>query len=231
MGGTGVAWVTFDCYGTLIDWESGVVEALAPFLPAPVDRAAVAERYIALEAEVERDAYRPYAEVLALASARLAADLGRPLPPGRERALPDSLPSWRPFPDAPPALGALRDAGYRLAILSNVDRALLAASVARLGVAPDLSVTAEDCRSYKPAPDHWRRFEALSGAGPANTVHVAASLFHDIAPASALGYPTVFVNRRSAPAGSVSPTREVRDLATLAPVIAALGLRGARGAP
>src|SRR5712691_1942481 len=146
-----VDWVTFDCYGTLIDWEGGVADALTPFLPPPVDRSALAARYIALEAEVEHEAYRPYREILAVAGTRLMAALGYPLRPGQERVLPDSLHVWRPFPEVPAALRALRAQGRRLAILSNVDRDLLGASIVHLGVEPDLAVTAEDCRSNKPA--------------------------------------------------------------------------------
>jgi 2-haloalkanoic acid dehalogenase type II len=218
-----VEWITFDCYGTLIDWEGGVADALSPFLPPPVDRATLAARYIAVEAEVEHEAYRPYREVLAIASGRLMAALAHPLPVGRERILPDSLPSWRPFAEVPEALRTLRGAGYHLAILSNVDRDLLTTSIRQLGVEPDLTITAEDSRSYKPAPGHWHRFRELSGAGPASTVHVAASLFHDIAAATPLGYRTVFVNRHDAPVTGVTPTRTVRDLHTILSVIDELG--------
>ena len=214
-----VEWITFDCYGTLIDWEGGVADALSPFLPAPVDRPALAARYIMIEAEFEHESYRPYREVLAGASARLMSELGRPLPSDRARVLPDSLPSWRPFPEVPDALRSLRDAGYRLAILSNVDRDLLSASIGRLGVKPDLTVTAEDCRSYRPAPGHWDRFRTLSGAAPERTVHVAASLFHDIVPAASFGYRTVFVNRHGAAVGGAIPTRTVRDLGPIRAVI------------
>ena len=213
-----VEWITFDCYGTLIDWEGGVAGALAPFLPAPVDRAALAARYIAIEAEVEHEAYRPYHEILAVASARLMAALGHPFPADRERVLPDSLPSWRPFPEVPAVLRALQSEGRRLAILSNVDHALLRSSIARLGVEPHLTVTAEDCRSYKPARGHWDRFRDLSGAAAAATVHVAASQFHDIVPATALGFRTVFVNRHGEPVAA-APTRAVPDLRALPEVI------------
>ena len=218
-----IEWITFDCYGTLIDWESGVSDALSPFLPPPVDRAALAAQYIAIEAAVEGECYRPYGDVLATAGARLLESLGHPLPPGRERVLPNSLGSWRPFPEVPEALRALQVGGYRLAILSNVDRDLLAASIIHLGIEPDLAITAEDCQSYKPAPGHWRRFQALSGAEPASTVHVAASLFHDIATAASLGYRTVFVNRHGAPVTGVAPTRVVRDLRVIRTIIDELG--------
>jgi len=217
-----VDWITFDCYGTLIDWEGGVADALGPFLPHPVGRAALAARYIAVEAEVEGERYRRYRDVLAETAVRVMKALGHPLPAGRERVLADALPSWRPFPEAPQALGALHTAGYRLAILSNVDRDLLAASIDHLGVQPDLTVTAEDCQSYKPARAHWDRFEKLSGTSPARTIHVAASVFHDIVPASALGYRTVLVNRHNAPVTEATPTRVLADLRALPATIAEL---------
>ena len=219
-----VDWVTFDCYGTLIDWERGIIDALRGFLPPAFEERALAERYIAAEAEVEREAYRPYSEVLALASGRLMAALGRPLAADQSRILPESLPLWRPFPEAPEAMRAVRAGGRHLAILSNVDRELLARSIVRLGVEPDLIVTAEDCRSYKPAPGHWERFRALSGASPAVTVHVAASLFHDIVPATAQGYRTVFINRggEPQPPGAAGPTCTLTDLTALPGVIDAL---------
>ena len=214
-----VEWITFDCYGTLIDWEGGVADALSPFLPPPVDRAALAARYITVEAEIEHQSYRPYREILAAASARLMNELGHPLPPEHARVLPDSLRSWRPFPEVPEALRSLQTAGHHLAILSNVDRDLLSASIALLGVEPDLIVTAEDCRSYKPAPGHWIRFSSLAAAGPEHTVHIAASLFHDIVPAASVGYRTVFVNRHDAPVRGATPTRTVHDLSSIGAVI------------
>lgn len=215
-------WITFDCYGTLIDWEGGIADALAPLLPQPVDRRALAARYIAVEAGVEQETYRPYREVLAEASGRLMAQLGHPLPPGHKRVLPESLPQWRPFPEVPGALRALQDAGYCLAILSNVDRDLIAASIPQLGIRPDLVVTAEDCRSYKPAPGHWTYFQAQTGATPAGTVHVFASQHHDLEPAAALGYRTVFVNRHDEPLGRTRPTRTLRDLERLPETIGRL---------
>jgi 2-haloalkanoic acid dehalogenase type II len=214
-----VDWVTFDCYGTLIDWEGGVADALSPFLPPPVDRAALAARYITVEAEFEHESYRPYREILAAASGRLMTELGHPLPREHAQVLPDSLRAWRPFPEVPDALRSLRNAGYRLAILSNVDRDLLSASIALLGIEPDVIVTAEDCRSYKPATGHWIRFGSLAAAGPERTVHTAASLFHDIVPAASLGYRTVFVNRRGLPVRGAAPTRAVRTLSSIRAVI------------
>lgn len=210
-----IEWLTFDCYGTLIDWEGGVHEALAPLLPRALDRDELGRLYIAVEAEVERAEYLRYREVLDRASRLLLERLGKPLAPGAPSPLPGSLASWRPFGEVPGALRELRRRGYRLAILSNVDRDLLAASVARLGLEPDLAITAEDCGSYKPAPGHWRLFRERSGAPPERTLHVGASLYHDVRPATALGYRTVFVDRHGEPAGGARPTRVLRDLSGL----------------
>lgn len=219
-----IEWLTFDCYGTLIDWEGGVTDALGPFLGGSSDPQALAQRYIETEAQVEHEAYRPYREVLAEASGRLMRALGHPLPAGRGQVLPDSLPRWRPFPEVPETLRRLRDRGYRLAILSNVDRDLINTSVPLLGVAPDLIVTAEDCRSYKPAPGHWTLFETRAGSGPERTIHIGASLFHDMAPAAAFGYRTVFINRHGEPVTGASPTRVLPDLRSLPGTVEQLSL-------
>lgn len=207
-----VGWLTFDCYGTLIDWERGVADALLPLLPAGTDRTALAERYIEVEAEVEKGEHLLYRDVLDRAGRRLLAEKGRPLPDDAVSPLPGSLPSWPPFPEVPAALRELRARGYRLAILSNVDRDLLAASIRNIGVEPDLAVTAEDVKSYKPARGHWWRFEELTGSGTASTIHVAASLYHDIRPTAEWGYRNVWIARRSEPLRGASPTRILPDL-------------------
>jgi 2-haloacid dehalogenase len=225
-----IEWATFDCYGTLVDWEAGIAGALRRLLAeagAPPEVRAlgtheVAVRYIETEAEVESGPYRSYRDVLATTARRLCARLGVELPPGREQALPDSLPAWQPFPETGEALGALRALGVKLAILSNVDRALIAASIERIGVAPDLLVTAEDARSYKPAPGHWRTFAERSQASPAATLHVGASIYHDMIPAAALGYRTVFINRHAEPVAGCSPHAVLPDLRGLPAIVATL---------
>ena len=211
-------WVTFDCYGTLIDWEGGVADALLPLLPGEVDRAALARRYIEIEAGVEGDHYISYREVLDRAGRAVLREHGVE---GRS-PLPASLPSWRPFPEVPAALRELRARGYKLAILSNVDRDLLDHSIASLGVAPDLAVTAQDCGSYKPAPGHWERFLREARATTEDTIHVGASQYHDMRPAAALGFRTVFVDRHSEEL-TTSPTRVIADLSALPETIAQLG--------
>ena len=212
-----VRWCTFDCYGTLIDWEGGVTDALLPLLPKPVDRDALAKEYIEIEAMVEHGEYLRYRDVLDRAGRALllAHGVDRPSP------LPASLPSWRAFPEVPAALRALQEAGRKIAILSNVDRDLIATSMPKLGITPDLVVTAEDVGSYKPAPGHWQRFAELTGASTADTVHVGASQYHDMVPAAGLGYRTVFIDRHGERLVS-SPTRVLRTVAGLPRAIAEL---------
>ena len=212
-----IRWCTFDCYGTLIDWEGGVAEALLPLFETPPDRDRLAKEYIETEATVESGRYLRYHEVLDQAGKALLRKYGidRPSP------LPASLPGWVAFPEVPAALRALQTGGRRVAILSNVDRDLIATSIPKLGIAPDLVVTAEDVGSYKPAAGHWTRFAELTGASTADTVHVGASQYHDMVPAAALGYRTVFIDRHGEPLVS-SPTRVLRDLAGLPGAIAEL---------
>jgi 2-haloacid dehalogenase len=175
-----------------------------------------------VEKQVESGAYLSYRQVLDRAGRRLLEELGRPLAEEEPSPLPRSLPSWPAFPEVPGTLQALRERGYRLAILSNVDRDLLASSIARLGLEPDLAVTAEDARSYKPAAGHWRAFESRTGAGPQRTVHVAASLYHDIRAAGALGFRTVWIDRHSESPADAAPTRTLPDLTRLPEVVGEL---------
>jgi len=216
-----IEWVTFDCYGTLIDWERGITDAILPHLRGePKDRRGLewrrdlARRYIQIEADVEAEAYRRYSDVLDLAGRRLLDAVGAPLSKDAGSPLPSSLGSWPPFPEVPGALAELKSRGRKIAILSNVDRDLLSLSIAKLGTEPDLAITAEDAGSYKPAPGHWRLFAERSGAGPRVTIHVGASQYHDMRPAAALGYGTVFIDRHGERL-ETSPTRVLRDLSTL----------------
>ena len=213
--GVADSWVTFDCYGTLIDWESGVADAIAPLLPRAVDRRALAKRYIEIEASVEGERYLSYREILDRAGTALLREHGVDAP----SPLLASLPSWRPFPEVTAALEELRARGHRLAILSNVDRDLLDHSIEALGQRPDLAITAEDCGSYKPAPGHWQRFLRDSGVTSASVVHVGASQYHDMRPAAALGFRTVFVDRHGEELVT-APTRVIPDLSPLRRTIA-----------
>lgn len=206
-------WATFDCYGTLIDWNAGIraeLEALFGAERAP----ALLARYHELEPEVQAEAYRSYAEVLTLTLERLAADAGLTIPEGETGVLARSLPDWPAFPEVPKALEELRRRGWSLAILSNSDRDLIAASQRQLGVPVDVAVVAEETGSYKPAHAHWERFFELTTADREHHVHVAASLFHDVAPARELGLNVVWINRLGEEPGP-EPDRELTDLAEL----------------
>jgi 2-haloacid dehalogenase len=187
--GGGERWATFDCYGTLIDWNAGIGRELERLFGA-ARAGELLHAYHELEPQIQReDSARSYREVMAIALARLGA-------PGDEQdALARSLPGWDPFAEVPAALTEARRHGWRLAVLSNTDRDFLAASLARIGVEFDLTVVASELGSYKPAPAHWQEFFARSGAARNDHVHVGASLFHDIAPAARLGLRTVWINR------------------------------------
>lgn len=203
-----IRWATFDCYGTLVDWNAGLGRELERLFGA----ARVGEllhAYHELEPQIQReDPTRSYREVMAIALARLGA------PAQEQDALGRSLPSWEPFAEVPGALEGARAAGWRLAVLSNTDRDFLDASLARIGVEFELSVVASEIGSYKPLRAHWDAFFAQSGADPRAHVHVAASLFHDVAPATALGLRTVWVNRLGEEA-EPQPDVELRSLAGL----------------
>ena len=187
-------WATFDCYGTLVDWNGGLWTEFATVWPdANTDR--LLELYHHVEPLIEEDGDLTYDEVLVRALAAVGAIAGEAVPIGREHALAESLPSWPTFPEVPGALSDLRGRGWKLAALSNTDPELLATSIEAIGVPFDIAITAREAGSYKPAPGHWERFFADTGATRARHVHVAASLFHDIAPASEMGMKAVWVNR------------------------------------
>ena len=211
-------WATFDCYGTLIDWNGGIGGELARLFGDEAAR--LLERYHEVEPEVQaEDPERTYRAVLTIALERLAAAEGLSLPDGEADALARSLPSWQPFPEVPAALEDARARGWRLAILSNTDRDFIAASKARLGVPFDETIVASEIGSYKPGHRHWSEFFVRNPhADRARHVHVAASLYHDIAPAGELGLRSVWINRLGEQAASV-PTRELPDLAGLADVL------------
>jgi 2-haloalkanoic acid dehalogenase type II len=214
--------ITFDCYGTLIDWESGIADA---FLRAAREdsvelrREEVLHAYERIEPEVEGEQFRSYRDVLTETALRVARSLGWPIASGRETFLVTSLTSWTPFADTNAALERLRDAGHRLGILSNVDDDLLAGTREHFTVEFDLIITAQQVRSYKPATGHF--LAAREAIGDARWLHAAQSNFHDVVPCNALGIPTAWVNRRgdvALPGGT--PTHEVRDMAGLADLLA-----------
>jgi 2-haloacid dehalogenase len=188
-------WATFDCYGTLIDWNGGIGRELERLFGAE-QMGRLLHAYHDVEPEVQRE--RPdaaYRDVLCVSLARLAERAGLPLAADEHDALARSLPDWRPFPEVRAALEDARARGWRLAILSNTDRDYIEASLAQIGVPFDVVIVASEIGSYKPSRGHWDEFFARSGADAERHVHVGASLFHDIAPAAGLGLRSIWINR------------------------------------
>jgi 2-haloacid dehalogenase len=210
-------WATFDCYGTLIDWNRGIGETLAGLWP-DADRGSLLARYHEIEPRVEMDSGVPYRQVLKEALRLLAEHEGLTLASEDEYALAESLPAWPPFPEVPGALAELRGRGFRLAILSNTDPDLLEASLERIGVPVDGQITAAEAGSYKPASGHWERFFEQYGAERDQHVHVAASLFHDIEPAERLGLQAVWINRLHEES-ELPRAAELKDLSRLPDVL------------
>ena len=210
-------WATFDCYGTLVDWDAGIGGELARLFGAG-ERGQLLARYHELEPELQRDGSLPYREVMARALVALARERDVELPQHERDALDRSLPTWPVFPEVPAALAEARRRGWRLAILSNTDRDLIEASMRAIGVRIDVAIVAGEIGSYKPAHGHWRVFSATTQAETERHVHVGASLFHDIAPATELGLRSVWINRVGERPGP-EPTRELTDLAGLPGVL------------
>jgi 2-haloacid dehalogenase len=211
-------WATFDCYGTLVDWNAGIGSELGRlFGPTRVDE--LLERYHAIEPRVQRERPRAsYREVMALVLGELAAESGTHLPEDERHALGRSLPRWPVFPEVPAALAVARERGWNLVALSNSDRDLIEASLAAIDVPFERAIVASEIGSYKPAHTHWRAFAEATGADTAHHVHVAQSHYHDIAPATELGIRSVWINRLGE-VGDPPPTRELPDLSGLADVL------------
>jgi 2-haloalkanoic acid dehalogenase type II len=210
--------VTFDCYGTLIDWRGGISEAFSHIGAAagmPIDRDQVLELHARIEPEIQAEEFRSYAEVLDLSADRIAGALGFEIPSSQRTFLSRSLPGWQPFADTGEALEKLASAGYRLGILSNVDDHLLAQTLWHLPVEFEMLVTAEQVGSYKPALGHFR--EARRRIGEARWLHVAQSFFHDVQPAVAERLPVVWINRlQESPPTADRPTAEFPDMKSFA---------------
>lgn len=223
--------LTFDCYGTLIDWETGLWAALQPIFAhhgISLAQEPALELYGCLEAEAEEGPYRPYRTVLRTVLSGMGTRLGFVPTEAELAGFAASVADWPAFPDSVEALHALHTR-YKLAIVSNVDDDLFAGSARRLQVPFDALITAQQVQSYKPAPTHFHTALARLGLPQAQVLHVAQSLYHDIAPARGLGLHTVWVNRRQAapgtgatPAAVAQPDLEVPDLQTLARLVGVL---------
>jgi 2-haloacid dehalogenase len=187
-------WVTFDCFGTLVDWHTGFTPILREFAGDRVTELLSAYHRQERAAESERP-HRLYKDVLATAVRRAANEIGLSLTDEQAMSLPRRWGSLPVFADVEPALAGLRAAGYRLAVLTNCDDDLLAETQKSFRHPFDLVITAEQVKDYKPSPGHFRRFYRISGVKMANWVHVACSWFHDIEPARSFGIKRIWVDR------------------------------------
>lgn len=213
-------WLTFDCYGTLIDWDAGIQACLASLWPdADADR--LLERYHEIEPRVQQGSAIPYRDVLAQGLRVLADEEDLPLASEDEGVLAESLPSWWPFPEVPGALADLRGRGFNIVILSNTDPDFLTASIERIGVPIEGAITAAEAGSYKPAHGHWERFFERFEPDRAQHVHVGASVFHDLEPAAELGLQAVWINRLRE-ASDAPRAAELKDLSRLPDVLESL---------
>jgi len=215
--------ITFDCYGTLIDWETGIYEAFrreAAKRGLSFSRDAVISAYLAAEKEAEAGPYRPYREVLCQSARKAASTLGWELSSERMDFLAESLPGWLPFPDTNPALERL-SSRYHLGILSNIDDALLAETMSHFKVSFEIIVTAEQVRSYKPRSRHFQ--EARRRKGHARWLHAAQSYFYDVEPALKMEIPVAWINRKreALPEAKPRPLYTASDLEELASTLLA----------
>ena len=194
--------VTFDCYGTLVDWEGGINAAFSEIAASEklqFSRNEILAAHAEIEPLVEAERFRSYREVLIETAQRMAQKFGFEIDVETAAMLPESLPGWALFSDTNPALRRLRAAGYSLGILSNVDDDLLHKTMRRLDAGFELRVTAQQVRSYKPAAAHFE--QAAEAIGDRRWLHVAQSWFHDIVPATQRGLPSIWINRHREPPG------------------------------
>jgi 2-haloacid dehalogenase len=216
--------LTFDCYGTLIDWETGILSALRPILQNH-NKSTADERVLQLYGDLELQAeqpYQPYVNVLRAVVRGFGQELGFQPSQHEQDSLPASLPSWQPWPDTVQALKKLK-ARYQLAIISNVDDDLFARTRPKLGVDFAAIITAEQARCYKPGIPIFKLALDRIRVDPSEVLHIGQSVYHDVVPAKSLGMATIWVNRPSARPGigavkaaSAAPDWEISDLATLA---------------
>jgi 2-haloacid dehalogenase len=207
-------WVTTDCYGTLIDWEKGIVEAFREEADKDgftIDEGKLLERFFPIQDEIMAGSYELYAEVLRRAAVRVAEELGWQLEPARAQFLPDSVERWQPFREANAAMDRLATK-YGVGIISNIDDKLLGLSRRHLRTDLDLVVTAQQVRSYKPDPAHFREAARRIG-GKKGWLHIGTSYYHDVAPVLKMNVPVIWVNRHGEDLdGRKPPTDEVKNL-------------------
>lgn len=218
--------ITFDCYGTLIDWETGILRSLRTLLRDPAeDDDTLLNLYAEIEAQIEAGPYMVYRAVLGRTAEEIGRRLNKPILPGDAQRFAETLRIWKPFPDTVDALKSLAK-HYKLAVISNVDDDLFADTQRLLRTSFEFVVTAQQLRSYKPSPKNFQ--EGLKRAEQAGIrkeeiLHAAQSLYHDVGPANAMGLKTVWVHRRfdkrgfgATKPGTANPSLRVRSVAELA---------------
>jgi 2-haloacid dehalogenase len=222
------SWLTFDCYGTLIDWDSGILSTVRPILAAHgrnLSDTGILELFAAIERAEEAGEYQTYRQVLEAVITKMAARLVFRISTEEVRSLPESLGDWPPFPDTVAALRKLK-LRYKLAVISNTDDDLFARTAVHLEVPFDAVITAQQARSYKPSLNNFRLALARLAVPPGQVLHVAQSLYHDIGPANEMGIASVWVNRQGragasgGAAGLAKPDLMVPDMETLAALAA-----------
>ena len=214
-------WVTFDCFGTLVDWLSGFAAILTPLCGDKT--AEVMRAYDRFERILEAETpHRLYRDVLRAGLLRAAEEVGVPLSDVQARTLPEQWGTMPLFDDVEPMLAGLRADGCRLAVLTNCDEDLFARTQRAFRAPFDLVVTAERVGDYKPSPAHFRYFSRISGAKDGEWVHVANSAYHDIAPARALGLPRVWLDRDDTGEDPATASVRVRSAARVREAVASL---------
>lgn len=212
-------YITFDCYGTLIDWESGIRNSLRQFSDSKglsLDTEALLKLYMQTELVVEREKYRTYKEVLAETVKRILESHGIDADEEDAQVLVSSIATWQPFPEVPPALTKIKEKGYKLVILSNIDDDIIVKSIENIGVEFDGVITAQQVKSYKPSHGHWKEMLRRFNTTKEETLHVAASYIHDIIPAKKQGFDVVWINRNNEkPTREIRPDLECKDLSSL----------------
>ncbi len=211
-------WATFDCYGTLVDWNAGIAAELGRLL-GESQRERLLSRYHEIEPRVQSE--HPtwsYRQVMAAVLSQIASEAGVTLSDADKDALGRSLPRWPVFAEVPDALAEAHGRGWKLMALSNTDRDFIEASIRAIGVPFEGAVVASEIGSYKPGHRHWQAFYEVTGADRDRHVHVAQSHFHDVVPAHELGIPSIWINRLHE-RGEPAPTRELPDLNGLVDVL------------
>jgi 2-haloacid dehalogenase len=216
-------WLSFDCYGTLIDWETGLLGYLRPFLRAKgcaISDTQILALYSEFEPREQSGHYRGYRDVLASVVRDFAQELRFEVSDGEAAGLAESIRNWQPFVDTVGGLQQLHSR-YKLAVLSNIDDDLLAYTAPKMEVRFDAVVTAQQVHSYKPSLNNFEALLRRHAIPRERLLHVAESLYHDVAPAHQLGIATVWVNRRqgkeaASKLADVKPDLEVPDIQRLA---------------